>query len=136
MEDNEQNKVEIKEKSNITPAGFISYLLTIRDYSHITHWQATTLSLHLAMEEIYTNLLEHTDKLVECYQSLNGIITEYSDIELQEYESVEPEEVIKDCIEYIKNNKEVISKDIALENIIQDMLGDLERGLYKIINLK
>jgi len=68
---------------------FVSTLMAARTQAHIYHLQTPSFAAHKALNEFYDNIIDLIDGFVETYQGKYGIITGYSNVALQEYQSCE-----------------------------------------------
>jgi DNA-binding ferritin-like protein len=50
----------------------VSKLLMARNVAHMWHWKVKSFSMHLALGELYENLLSLTDELMEMYMGKYG----------------------------------------------------------------
>jgi hypothetical protein len=68
---------------------FISYLFHSRTQAHIFHLQTPSFAEHMALNAYYDGIVPLIDGLVESYQGKNGIITDYTNFNLMQYQSKE-----------------------------------------------
>ena len=70
----------------------ISTLMASRDQAHIFHWQTKgpgSFAAHMALNAYYDAIPGLVDALVESYQGKNGIIHDYTNFNLNQYQSKE-----------------------------------------------
>ncbi len=68
---------------------FISYLFHSRTQTHIFHLQTPSYAEHIALQAYYEGIIPLIDALVESYQGKNGIIHDYTNFNLKQYQSKE-----------------------------------------------
>lgn len=110
---------------------FASLLFDIETITHVAHLQTKKYSDHVALNTLYTDIVDLRDRFIESYQGKYGIIKGY------EFES-DPEMDIKDyLVETVKSiegyRNEV--KDGYLQQIVDDVIELIYSTLYKLNNL-
>lgn len=109
-------------------------LLEARISYHIMHLQTNSYAQHIALNDLYSNIVEYTDRIIETYQGEYTIVRGYpSTVKLNE--GVSPIEytrlLIKDC--------RTFRKSIELEEIraiVDELIEFLNGNLYKLKSLK
>ena len=107
---------------------FASSLFELHTDMHIAHLQTNKYSDHMALNDIYQEIVELRDRFIETYQGYNGIIKGYK-IEL--HEGV-------DYVKYLENKaKEYAEFRLTLSNgslqqIVDDINELITSGLYKL----
>lgn len=113
----------------------IAKVFTTRNLLHFAHWNAKTLSLHLAVGDLYDEVIDDIDAIVEVYQGKFGLITDLhcsaaalpADITLH----------VKAEAQWVEDNRSFISKgETSIENLIDNLIGHMHRTVYKLENLK
>jgi len=70
----------IKIKVTVEKGGGISELIsrvfTTRNLVHFAHWSTKSFASHSALGELYENIIDETDNLVETYQGEFGLIVQ------------------------------------------------------------
>lgn len=135
---NKDNNEESENETSYNCVEFFSKLLHCRNQIHVYHWQAESLSIHLALENLYKKLLKITDKLVEVRQGQIGEIIKGYKIDSNIDEEYKPLEHVEELIKYIKDNRNICfeSSNTEIQNIIDELLAIVERNYYKIKFLK
>lgn len=112
---------------------FVSLLLHARNQIHIFHFQTKQYSKHIAFEELYTNLLTHTDKFVEVLQGKKLVILNgYKTFQYETNDQIGYlEELISVINEYRENNTQTIEMS-TLDDILIDINTDIEQTIYKL----
>jgi len=130
-------EIKLKPKQASNPvAQFIDCLLVARNVVHKKHWNVTgvgSYSQHKALNKLYDILPEFADNLAEKFQGYNGellpIISQMSDAELIKKSPLELAEwILKYVIEYRK----VFGDNSMLQNIIDELVGELSSIKYKL----
>jgi hypothetical protein len=116
---------------------FVSTLLASRTQAHIYHLQTPSFAAHKALNEFYDEIVGFTDSFVEGYQGKYGIITGYSNVALQEYESCEAIINYFTILDiYISKTRELVCQDSYLQNIIDEIVMLINSTIYKLKYLK
>lgn len=112
----------------------VSKVFNTRGYVHLSHWKTKSFAEHMALGDLYEELIDGIDKLVEAYQGVFGLL----DLDVEKFDM--PIDIIKHLsseLIWINNNCEEITKDLpALDNILQELQGSYMKALYKLKNLK
>jgi hypothetical protein len=128
-----------KDKVRVADQGLISDLIskvfTTRDILHFAHWDTQNFSKHLALQELYEELIDDLDDIVEAYQGKFGLLKN-----LKTYAASIPECIcthIKEESKWIEDNKvEIAGKCPVISAIIDDLIADYLKAIYKLENLK
>jgi hypothetical protein len=108
-------------------------LFEIEVASHIAHLQTTSYAKHIALNELYTGIVEHRDTLAEAWQGEFGIISNYGTINTKEGTDIV--KYISDCCSKLASFKDTLT-DTYLQQIIDNILELLYTVKYKLVNLK
>ena len=116
---------------------FIATLFLARDVAHREHLRTKSYSQHKALGHFYEDIAELADKLTEAYQGRHGIIKEIP-LLTEEETYKEPLYCIADKLRYIETNryKAIPKDDTALQNIVDEIVGEFLSLVYKLENLK
>jgi hypothetical protein len=116
---------------------FVSTLFASRTQAHVFHLQTPSFAAHKALNKYYEQIVDLTDDFVEAYQGKYGIITGYSNVALQEYESDDAVINYFAVLDmYISKTREMICPDSYLQNIIDQIVALINATLYKLKYLK
>ena len=122
-----------KGKIGKTEAGkIVGYLFMSRDYIHKAHLKTPSYSTHVALNELYTELLEFTDEFAEVAQGVFG------KLDIPEYRI---EGNINDPISTLQKHVNTFMSMVdmcevrALNKIVDEVEALYCRTLYKIIEL-
>lgn len=112
----------------------IARVFLTRNLVHLEHWRTQSFSQHMALGEFYDNVVESIDTIVEAYQGafeLVGpvpVLPPYTGTMLDHLE----EEV-----DWIEVNRDKISKrQTAVANLVDALIEDYLKVIYKLRNLK
>ena len=115
---------------------FISYLFHSRTQSHIFHFQTPSYAEHKALQKYYEGIVDLIDGLVESYQGKNGVIMDYTNFNLKQYQSKEQ------VISYLETLCEAayqvhgMVEDSYLQNQIDTITELIKSTIYKLSYLK
>lgn len=114
----------------VTPGEFFGYLFCIRDEVHLTHLAQPDKSLatHLALNDLYDDILDHIDALVEKYQGIYGIVS--ITIPTTKASST-PLEMVTEKYKYIQEYRDIF-KESWMQNIIDQIADLLATTMYKL----
>ena len=121
---NKMDKVEIGK--------IIGYLFMSRDYIHKAHLKTPSYSTHVALNELYTDLLEFTDEFAEVAQGMFG------KLDVSEYRI---EGNVNDPISTLQKHVNTFMSMVdtcdsrALNKIVDEIEAIYYRTLYKISEL-
>jgi len=125
------------EHNNALMGQFVSTLLASRTQAHIFHLQTPSFAAHKALNDYYDEIVGVTDSLVESYQGKYGIITGYSNIALQEYQSCEAIIVFFETLcMYVEKSRQLICQDSYIQNQIDEIIALIKSTIYKLRFLK
>lgn len=110
----------------------IALLLLSRDYAHKAHWNTTSYSTHKTLNEFYDSILDLTDSLMEKYQGRTGERFEVPTLDEKETYTAAPIDVLRKHLGWIEDAryKAVPEKDTAMQNIIDEIVGQYVETLY------
>lgn len=116
-------------------ADFMGHLFLARDVAHSVHLNTKSYAKHVALNEFYDNIVELADKFAEAYQGRKGLIGPISLMSARKNGNIV--EFLEDSLEQIEEMRyKVVDKaDTALQNIIDEIVGQYLSTLYKLKNL-
>jgi hypothetical protein len=104
-----------------------------RTLSHVQHLQTKSFAAHKALNEFYDGIIPLVDSFAEAYQGEYGLIEDYP----TEFEYVEdPLEMIDALVSWIDVNRDEVSDDTYLQNIIDEIVELIRSTQYKLKFLK
>jgi len=124
-------------ENNTLMGQFVSTLFASRTQAHVFHLQTPSFAAHKALNEFYDEIVDLTDGLVESYQGKYGIITGYSNVALQEYQSCEAIIVFFETLcMYVEKSRQILPQDSYLQNQIDEIVALIKSTIYKLRFLK
>lgn len=116
---------------------FVSTLMASRTQAHIFHLQTPSFAAHKALNEYYDEIVDITDGIVESYQGKYGIITGYTNVALQEYQSCEGIIMYFTVLcSYIEKSRTMLCQDSYVQNQIDEVVALINSTIYKLRFLK
>lgn len=109
---------------------FFAKLVSFRQTVKLLHWAQPdkTDATHAALDEIYDDLDDHIDSLIEKYQGVHGIVAIDVPKCCADYIPLAYVEEMYNCID---KERQCI-KESFLQNIIDEIQAVLAKGLYKL----
>lgn len=113
-------------------ADFVGTLFLARDVAHSVHLNTRSFSKHSALNEFYDNIVELADKFAEAYQGRHGLIGPITLMSAKKTGNII--EFLEDSLNDVEKMRyEVCEKtDTALQNIIDEIVGQYLSSLYKL----
>lgn len=116
---------------------FVSTLMASRTQAHIFHLQTPSFAAHKALNDYYDNIVDLIDGLVESYQGKYGIITGYTNLALQEYESCDGIKMYFSTLcMFVEKSRQLICQDSFVQNQVDEIIAEINSLLYKLKYLK
>lgn len=114
------------------PADFVGTLFLARDVAHSVHLNTRSFAKHMALNEFYDNIVGLTDKFAEAYQGRHGLIGAITLMSAKKTGNII--EFLEDSLKEIEDCRyDVCEKtDTALQNIIDEIVGQFLSTLYKL----
>ena len=113
----------------------VEKVFTTRTLLHFAHLSTKSYAAHKALGEMYDAIVDTVDEIAEVYMGKFGLL---SDLEC-DCASV-PSDIIKyikDEAQWVDDNRMYISKGYKpVDNLIDGLLADYSRTIYKLENLK
>jgi hypothetical protein len=117
-------------------ANLIGLLLKARDVTHMWHWKVKSLSMHLALGDLYEELLDLTDELFEMYMGKYGTDAHVELSDPNPFSEQDPLEFIRQLFTFLEGQHAVIPQDKWLVNKFEELQGIVARAKYKLENLR
>lgn len=113
----------------------ISKAFTTRNLLHFAHWNTGSFAAHMALGDLYDDIIEDIDEIVEVYQGKYGLVSNlYTDA------AKLPTDIclhVKAEAMWVEDNRTFISKgETAIENLIDNLIAHYHKTVYKLENLK
>ena len=116
-------------------AEFVGVLLHSATATHFLHLQTASYASHKALGHYYENIVDLADKYAEAYQGHYGIIplTDYPDgFKVQK----DAAEYANSLLTFVKGIRDDLPKDTDLQNIIDEIVGEISALVYKLERFK
>jgi hypothetical protein len=116
-------------------AEFVGVLLHSATATHFLHLQTANYASHKALGHYYENIVDLADKYAEAYQGHYGIIplTDYPDgFKVQK----DAAEYANSLLTFVKGIRGDLPKDTDLQNIIDEIVGEISALVYKLERFK
>ena len=114
--------------TTVKPELVIGQLFQSRDTIHIAHLQTVNYAEHKALNKYYDSLLDLTDDLLETYF---GTIGKRINIKIPASEYVNPQQHLKQLMEYVKKHRGVFgTENTHIQNIVDEILALISKTLY------
>ena len=114
----------------------VSYLFHSRTQAHVFHLQTPSFATHKALNDYYDEIVELTDGLVESFQGKYGIVMNYTNFNLMQYQSCEQ---IQEYFMALNTTVEMLRQDIPdsyIQNQVDGVIELIQSTLYKLKFLK
>lgn len=123
-----------EDKGTGTINELISKAFTTRNLLHFKHWNTKSFAQHDALGELYDEIVDQIDEIVEVYQGKFGILTNLS---------VPSASVPEDIISHVKAESEwvcankcsIAKENDAVKNLLDELEGMYLKTIYKLENL-
>ena len=116
-------------------AEFVGVLLHSATATHFLHLQTANYASHKALGHYYENIVDLADKYAEAYKGHHGIIplTDYPDgFKVQK----DAAEYANSLLTFVKGIRGDLPKDTDLQNIIDEIVGEIASLSYKLERFK
>jgi len=108
---------------------FFFVLMQAAVISHIAHLKTRSIAEHLALNDLYQELPEHVDGLVESYQGKYGIINEWPQaVKLPQEEN--PVRLVQYLCDFVAAHR----ANVAPDSYLQNQIDEIEKLLYSTLN--
>ena len=128
----EANKLLKTETSNDSYSCVINCFFDIKHNAHTLHLETNSYAQHMALNSLYEDIIEITDRFVESYQGKYGIFKNYENIMVYKGN---PIDYVKMKVEYMENERGGI-KEGYLQQILDEGIELMYSTLYKLKELK
>ena len=112
----------------------VSHVFALRNAAHLAHWATKSFSEHKALGNLYDDLIDKIDNIVEAYQGYYGLIGE---VRIMMMPKDRMADLVRTELAWIQQNREKIAKkNTMIENLIDDLMQTYSSTHYKLVNLK
>lgn len=112
----------------------ISKAFTTRNLVHFAHWNTSSYAKHMALGDLYDDIIEDIDEIVEVFQGKFGLVNN-----LTTSAACLPDDIcqhVKDEADWVEKNRDKISnRDPSIDSLIDILLSHYHRTVYKLENL-
>jgi hypothetical protein len=115
---------------NARAAEFFVTLLHAATSVHLLHLQTSSYSQHEALGELYDNLPNLVDSVIESYQGKYGLITSYPSGYAPP--TVGPLEFVSELSDYLASSRAEVAPDSEIQNAIDEIQALLNSTIYKL----
>jgi len=109
---------------------FIALLFMARDIAHREHLKTKSYAQHMALGEFYPEIIEFADKIAEAYQGCEGKLISIPYVKNTASGTVDS--ILRSHLEWIKKNREKLSDESSIQNIIDEIVALYQSTLYKL----
>ena len=112
-------------------AQFVAVLLHSGTVTHMQHLATKSYAQHVALGEYYNAIIELADTYAEAYSGA------YEQIPITAYSNdflvtKDPEAYLKMIKRYVDAHRTDLPDDTALQNIVDEIVGQIDSTLYKL----
>jgi hypothetical protein len=118
-----------------TAAEFVGVLLHSSTATHFLHLQTASYAAHKALGHYYENIIDLADKYAEAYQGHFGIIplNDYPDgFKVQ----ADAAKYANSLLTFVKGIRKDLPQETDLQNIIDEIVGEISALIYKLERFK
>jgi hypothetical protein len=113
----------------------VANAFTTRNLVHFAHWDAKLYGTHMALGDLYDDIVEDIDEIVEVYQGKFGLLKNLSCVS-----GAMPGDItahVKKEASWVESQRGTISRgNAALESLVDVLMSHYHRTVYKLENLK
>lgn len=111
-------------------------LMMAQRCAHVHHWKVKSLSLHLALGELYELLTDFADELAEFYMGLSGETVNPAQSDPNHFDEQNPLAFIRQLHDVLADLKSTVPNEGLLVNKYEELQGEVAKIKYKMENLK
>lgn len=113
----------------------VERVFTTRNLLHFAHLSTQSYAAHNALGELYDSIVDTVDEIAEVYMGKFGLLKGLKCVACDQ-----PADIIRhiqDEAQWVEDNRSNISKGYTpIENLIDTLIGNYSRTVYKLQNLK
>ena len=111
----------------------VSRSFSTRNLLHFKHLETSSYAQHIALNELYDEIIDHIDDIVESYQGKFGCVKGFFCV--QEKSDCVCKHVEKE-MQWVEDNRSFLSRGFSgLESLIDNLLVAYSQTLYKLKSL-
>lgn len=111
-------------------------LLMAQRCAQVHHWKVKSLSLHLALGDLYETLQDFADELAEFYMGMSGQTVNPPQSDPNHFHEQDPLIFISQLHTLLSELKSSVPNEGLLVNKYEELQGEVARIKYKMENLK
>jgi DNA-binding ferritin-like protein len=111
-------------------------LLMAQRCAQVHHWQVKSLSLHLALGELYELLTDFADELAEFYMGMTGETVNPEQSDPNHFSQQNPLEFIRQLHDVLSDLKSSVPNEGLLISKYEELQGEVAKIKYKMENLR
>jgi len=111
----------------------LTMLFEIEIVAHVAHLQTTSYAKHMALDQLYNDIVEHRDTLAEAWQGEYGIVSGYGDLSFKEGTDIV--KYLGECCKSLDTFKKEVDESY-IQQILDNVSELLYKVKYKLVNLK
>ena len=117
-------------------ADFVGHLFLARDVAHSVHLNTRSYAKHKALGSFYDKVVDLADDFAEAYQGRHGLMGPISLMSAKKNGNII--EFLEDSLSEIEANRFKVceEKDSAIQNIIDEIVGEIAALSYKLERFK
>lgn len=111
----------------------VSRVFATRNAAHLANWATKSYAEHMALGSFYGAIIEKLDAIVEVHQGAFGLM---KDIPAAEQSTGSISDHLASEVVWIQDNRSKLAGGVrALENLLDDLVGEYLQTFYKLANL-
>lgn len=126
---NQSNVLDGKAKAS----EFFSQVRQAATLMHYFHLTTPFYAAHVASQEFYEGLIPLIDKFIEAFNGRYGKLENFVPVKMQPADGLT---IAVGLLQWIDTNREQITDDSELQNIIDEVVGLVNSTIYKLRDLK
>jgi hypothetical protein len=124
-----------KDVADQVMANLVGHLLKAQNVAKMWHWKVRSFSMHLALGELYDQLDDLTDAIMEMYMGRYGTEAHVPMSEPNVWSEQDPVEFIQQLDSFLLDYEVHLPPEGFLINKYQELQGEVSRIRYKMENL-
>jgi len=106
----------------------------IRDMAHKAHWKTTSYAQHIALGDLYEEIIPALDVIVEAHQGMFGLIDPEPTKGGKETDMAA---FLREEADWMETNRDLLSSGVgAIGNLLDNLTAVYLKAAYKLENLK
>lgn len=114
----------------------LSLLFQARNIAHVLHWKSNSLSMHMALGELYESIISFADDLAEMYMGRHGTDFKVEANASSNLDDSDPVSFIRQLDDKLTDLHDTFAKEEFLVNKFEELQAMISQTKYKIDNLR